>query len=275
MPPRSGKSWPTNIFADFGESDKQEEVEKWQAGDGWSIRHSTSGSLHCLDDSVNSYNHYNALFAELGADFPIDETSGFWKPNLGDPVPSDCDGRQILPKRGMKRRALSPPAEVSREDKALLYTADAHQKQGDSGNYLGSPILRRLGSVSSVSSASLRNNSYAPSLGLSIAGSSVTGVSSLDTHSTGVISPLSEFGPPKDSPYITSVSLNLSQASITPASSHQPNRESKPVSTARKMSIQSAVNQTKPSNASRIGGQYMCECCPKKPKKFESEEELR
>ena len=35
VPPRSRKSWPTNIFADFGESDKQEEVEKFLAGDGW------------------------------------------------------------------------------------------------------------------------------------------------------------------------------------------------------------------------------------------------
>jgi hypothetical protein len=39
------------------------------------------------------------------------------------------------------------------------------------------------GSVSSVSSASLRNNSYASSVGLSIAASSMTSVSSLDTHS--------------------------------------------------------------------------------------------
>jgi hypothetical protein len=43
----------------------------------------------------------------------------------------------------MKRWALSLPAEVSRKDKALLYTADAHQKQGTSGNYLGSPISRQ------------------------------------------------------------------------------------------------------------------------------------
>jgi tetratricopeptide (TPR) repeat protein len=35
VPPRSKKSWPTNIFADFGESDKQEEVEKFLADDGW------------------------------------------------------------------------------------------------------------------------------------------------------------------------------------------------------------------------------------------------
>jgi hypothetical protein len=41
------------------------------------------------------------------------------------------------------------------------------------------------------------------------------------------------------------------------------------------MSIQSAVNQNRHTNASRIAGQFMCECCPKKPKKFESEEELR
>jgi hypothetical protein len=242
------------------------------------IRHSTAGSIPGLDDSASSYSRSNrgsydqAFFAEPDADFPIDETGRFRKLNLADPAPSDGDGRQIWSKQGMKRRALSPPAEASREDKALLFTADAPQKQGASGHYPRSPISWQdpsHGSVSSVSSASLRNNSYASSLGLSIPGSSMTSVSSLDTHSPGPISPVSEFAPPKDSP------LNPSQASITPTRSHQPTRESKPVSTARKMSIQSAVNQTRPSKASPIRGQLMCDCCPKKPKKFESEEELR
>jgi hypothetical protein len=203
----------------------------------------------------------------------MEETSGFQNLNLSNPTPSDPDGRQNLSKQGMKRRALSPPAEASREDKALLFTADAHQKQSATANYSRSPISRQdpsHGSVSSVSSASMRNNSYASSVGLSIAASSMTSVSSLDAHSPGAISPLSEFGPQKESPYITSV-----QASITPARSHQQNRESKPVATTRKMSIQSAVIQNRHSNASRIAGQLMCECCPKKPKKFESEEELR
>ena len=245
------------------------------------VRHSTSGSLPGLDDSVSSYSRSHrgsydqTVFSDPDADFPMEAEGGFRKMNLGDP----SDGRQILSKQGMKRRALSPPAEASREDKALLYTADTYQKQSATPNYPRSPISRQdpsHGSVSSVSSASLRNNSYASSLGLSVAGSSMTSVSSLDTHSPGAISPLSEFVPQKDSLYVTSVSLNPSQSAITPArSSHQQTRDSKPVSTARKMSIQSAVNQTKQSSASRIAGQFICECCPKKPKKFESEEELR
>jgi hypothetical protein len=105
VPPRSRKGWPTNIFADFGESDKQEEVEKWQADDGW--RRSTSGSLPGLDDSVSSYgrsnqeNYLHAFFAEPDADFPAEETGGFRKL------------RKILLKQGMKRQALSPPADPS------------------------------------------------------------------------------------------------------------------------------------------------------------------
>ena len=245
-----------------------------------SIRHSTSGSVPGLDDSMSSYSRSNrgsydqAFFADPDADFPMETEGGFRKMNLGDTT----DGRQISSKQGMKRRALSPPAEAFRDDKALLYNADTYQKPSATTNYPRSPISRQdpsHGSVSSVSSASLRNNSYASSLGLSITGSSMTSVSSLDTHSPGTISPLSDFGPPKDSPYITSVSLNPSQSSITPARSHQQTRDSKPASTARKMSIQSAVNQTRQTTASRIGGQFICECCPKKPKKFESEEELR
>ena len=67
---------------------------------------------------------------------------------------------------------------------------------------------------------------YLRPVGLSIAGS----VSPLDIQSSDTVSPLSEFRAPKDSPYITSVSLNPGQASITPARSHQSNLYSKPVS---------------------------------------------
>ena len=133
----SRKSWPTNIFADFGESDKQEEVEKWQAGDGWGgitdpngverfsvtdlgVRSAdlwskwstspvsgdilTSGSLSGLDDPVSSYSRSNrgsylhAFSAEPDANFPMEETGGYRKLNLGDPVPPDRDRRQILSK---------------------------------------------------------------------------------------------------------------------------------------------------------------------------------
>ena len=243
-------------------------------------RHSTSGSLPGLDDSVSSYSRSNrgsydqAFFTEAESDFPSEETGGFRKLNIGD---SYMDGRQSFSKQGMKRRALSPPTEAIRDDKALLYSADNHQKYSAANGYPRSPNSRQHpshGSVSSVSSASLRNNSYASSGRLSIAGSSMTSISSFDRHSPGPVSPSTEQHPPQESLYhISSVSLNPSLPSITPARQLPPTRESKPVSTARKMSIQSAVNQNRQTNASR--GVYICECCPKKPKKFETEEELR
>ncbi len=242
-------------------------------------RHSTSGSLPGLDDSVSSYSRSNrgsydqAFFTEAESDFPSEETGGFRKLNIGD---SYMDGRLSFSKQGMKRRALSPPTEAIRDDKALLYSADNQQKYTAANAYPRSPSSRQQpshGSVSSVSSASLRNNSYASSGRLSIAGSSMTSISSFDRHSPGPVSPSTEHLP-QDSPYtISSVSLNPSLPSITPARQLPPARESKPVSTARKMSIQSAVTPNRQTNAPR--GVNICECCPKKPKKFETEEELR
>lgn len=246
-------------------------------------RHSTSGSLVGLDDSVSSYSrstrgsYDQAIFAEPDSDFPIEETGGFRKLNIGD---SNMERRLSLSKQGMKRRALSPPTDATRDDKALLYSADTYPKYSGVNNSSRSPNARQHpshGSVSSVSSASLRNNSYASSVGFSIAGSSMTSTSSIDRdrQSPGPVSPLSESNPVHDPPYtITSVSsLIPSCPAITPTRPLQHTRESKPVFPAGKMSIQSAVNSNRQNNAAR--GALICECCPKKPKKFETEEELR
>jgi hypothetical protein len=43
----------------------------------------------------------------------------------------------------------------------------------------------------------------------------------------------------------------------------------------RKMSTDSILNSRQNSVSGHIPSAYVCECCPKKPKKFDSEEELR
>jgi hypothetical protein len=53
-------------------------------------------------------------------------------------------------------------------------------------------------------------------------------------------------------------------ASLDPSSGNTP----------RKMSFNTNLNVPKPT-AAKIGGLYICDCCPKKPKKFDSPEDLR
>jgi hypothetical protein len=43
----------------------------------------------------------------------------------------------------------------------------------------------------------------------------------------------------------------------------------------RKMSTDTTLHPRHNSMVTRIPGAYICECCPKKPKKFDSEDELR
>ena len=220
-------------------------------------------------------------------DFPMEETGGFRKLNLGDRTPPHNSYSQPFSKQqGLKRRALSPPAEAGREDKAPTNSAsqssDLHQRSGTGCSYPRSPNLRfhpNHGSVSSTSSAGLRNGSYASSVGLSAAGSSMTSISSIDRPSPGGISPPLDFDPNQDPAYVHSSSRNppslitRSVASRSPLSPNPP--ESRSATVACTMSAQSIVNDNRSGSATRLGAAYMCECCPKKPKKFETEEELR
>ena len=212
-------------------------------------RRSTSSSAAGLDDGLGapsrsqrgSWDH--GAVAEAEADLPGEETGGLRVLSLAE--------RRSFSKQGMKRRALSPPAEAGRNDKVALPPAHA--------------------SLSSASSLSPRTNSVASSVVLSAGGSSLTSVSSLDRHSPGPISPWSEHDPPPSTPG----SANSASAPIAAGRPHFPSRDHKPPSTARKMSLPSSGGKARQSPVPRLGGMFICECCPKKPKKFESEEELR
>ncbi|KAF7509821.1 hypothetical protein GJ744_007332 [Endocarpon pusillum] len=228
-----------------------------------------------------------ACLTEPETDFPMEETGGLRKLNLGDRTPPHNAYRQPFSKQqGLKRRALSPPPEGVRDDRAAANSAnpisDMHQRSGTGHSYPRSPNLRfhpNHGSMSSTSSAGPRNGSYASSVGLSAAGSSMTSISSIDRPSPGGTSPPSDLDPTQDSTLAHQISLNPPSliphlaASRSHLSQNPP--ESRSATVARAMSAQSATTEGRAANAPRIGGAYMCECCPKKPKKFESEEELR
>lgn len=185
---------------------------------------------------------------------------------------------------GMKRRASqSPPPSESQElntqllaapgINAEIYNRNAQQRVspgGRSGQYQGS--------FSSQSSAGPRNNSYASSAGLSVGGSSIT---SLDQHSPGAISPSSEQQQHyhqqqngQDSPYVTNLPMNPNprntgsqpQYPQAPLEYPDPSLDQKP---------QTDPNQRRPNVPNMQSHAYICACCPKKPKKFDTPEELR
>ena len=257
-------------------------------------RGSMSGPRPGTDDTFSLPSRSNrgsydqqALLTESETDFPMEETGGFRKLNLDDRTPPHNGHRQPFSKQqGLKRRALSPPLEAARDDRGPTNSAsqasDAHQRSGTAHPYPRSPNPRfhpNHGSVSSTSSVGLRNGSYASSVGLSAAGSSMTSISSVDRPSPGGASPCSDFDPNQDSAYghpnprnPPSLTTHLA-TSRSPLSQNPP--ESRSATVARAISAQAMLSDSKSGSTSRIGGAYMCECCPKKPKKFESEEELR
>ena len=210
------------------------------------------------------------MFTDADGDFQAEDSSGLRDLNLSDPH------RQLerqASRQGLKRRALSPPADMARDDKAHAYPAELFQKLSSSNNPARSPasnyrVQPVYGSASSTAS-SIRQNSHPSSFAPSLAGSSLTSVSSYDRYSPSDASHPHAFitsAPPVSSP---ATAIAPSRKGYLPQSP----QESQTIS--RKMSIHTAVNEPRPPTATRIGACWMCDCCPKKPKKFDCEEELR
>ena len=189
---------------------------------------------------------------------------------------------------GMKRSASSPPPDASRGDKLPTHSVggstDPYQRNTSShlqaNNNRDSPITRYAqphGSVSSASSQSHHNGSYASSAALSAGNSSITSISSHERLSPRGVSPSSEhpMNIKNEGPYYNQQSTNPSPQDTFPHT-HQ-RTPSDPQATAaivRKMSSDPPT-QRKSSAPSLQTHVHICGCCPKKPKKFDTLEELR
>lgn len=188
---------------------------------------------------------------------------------------------------GMKRPASSPPPEAAHEDKApsLLVgegTELYHRNATSSLHHSANPspqnrFASTLGSMSSVSSTGLRNNSYASSNGLSV-GSSLTSMSSHDRHSPGGLSPSSDQQKHngRDSPYVATISMNSSPQNPLARPLQQNIPDIKPEAAAARKFLGDNTAPRKHPNAPNIHAHaHICECCPKKPKKFLTLDELK
>ncbi|KAI1324085.1 hypothetical protein F5Y16DRAFT_315295 [Xylariaceae sp. FL0255] len=168
---------------------------------------------------------------------------------------------------GQKRRASSPPG-------------------GDSPPGLAGELVRRREGVARGSPAprlSVVPPSSMPSMALAGHSGSYMTPGPLSTSISG-LSPFSGKSPsgissaglsPVDmgsSPFSTPISLSHSACTSFGRGPHQrnlSNNESRPLASPRKVS-----ELPKASISKLPGGYFMCECCPKKPKKYETAEEL-
>ncbi|KAF4508123.1 hypothetical protein G6O67_004544 [Ophiocordyceps sinensis] len=206
------------------------------------------------EDGTSTQGSYEFTGAE---DMEIDESSSMRRLRIDDAYAA----------AGQKRRAASPPAEDN-----LLHCmtgqSDALRRRDIASR--GSPTPR-LAAVSQSSPASCvppatasRSSSYMSTV--SMAPASMTPSNSFGRRSPGVTSPGGISPTSCNSPYPTPASLTHSpRASLSGrASTHG---RAATGASPRKLDVQ------KPGS-SKLQGFFMCECCPKKPKKFETAEEL-
>ncbi|KAL0934548.1 C2H2 finger domain-containing protein [Colletotrichum truncatum] len=198
-------------------------------------------------------------------DMEMEETNSMKRLRIEDPLRAHYDGA------GTKRRASADPD----DNVPMAFTSQSDLMRRRDGNSRGSPTPRLSaipqGSVSSVSSSG-RAGSYSSNLSL-LTGSIASLGTSYGRISPGGLSPggISPNGtdPSCSSPYSASMSLNHSPRGSLSRAPHQRNiSDSRPLASPRKLAEVSKPGSTK------ISGFFMCDCCPKKPKKFETAEEL-
>ncbi|OJD13384.1 hypothetical protein AJ78_06155 [Emergomyces pasteurianus Ep9510] len=252
-------------------------------------RNLSPGTHHTNDDATSQHSRSNRgsydqiVFPDSDMEFPMDEPAQSRQRSVDDRGSSQIGSMSPLSRQGMKRRASSPPREVVADELQALNTStsngDLDQRMTTGFPFTGctSPGARYQpshGSISSLSSASLRTGSYASSTGLSVAASSMTSLSSYDRPSPGGISPTSELETSYEKGFVSSGSRkSLSGLASSRTPHHRDSAEVKSVPPVRNMSLPNNLNTTKAAPP-RINRLHICECCPKKPKKFETAEEL-
>lgn len=239
------------------------------------------GNRHLASGHENLQNHASrsnrgsydqAMLMEPETDLSLEDHGTFRELSLGDTRHSLTTRQKASSKPGMKRRAVSPPTDMVRDDKVPAHSSEPHHRVA--ANFAArSPNTQFLkyGSVSSTAS-SFRPESYTSSAGLSAAGSSMTSISSFPGHSPARLSP--SFEAPQQSPNVTSGPPSKPLLSITTSkpTSDKAAQEGPPPQSTSKMSIQLPGDEFR---STRLTGHYICDCCPKKPKKFDTENELR
>lgn len=238
------------------------------------IRRSGSGSVMSIGDDASSVasrsrdGYDQRRSPDQDADFPMEEAS------LTRLQIEDHSSRYDLyspgSAAGQKRRASSPPRDEGPSLHTVGSASDLFRRRESASRASPGPNYHiATGSVSSTASCA-RSGSYVSTL--SLAATSMTGASSYGRASPGVSPGTTDTS--LDSPYMTSMSLNPSPRSSLPRTNHQRAvSESRPLISSRKMP--DTLGHVKHNSAPKVQGVFICECCPKKPKKFDTQEELK
>lgn len=240
------------------------------------------GTTPSREDSIslpsrsNRGSYDQGVFSDIEGDFSTDDPLPPRQFVLREATPPYANGS----KQGMKRRASSPPREPISDDRHTLHMAtsngDLSQRRTS-----GHPFTNNLSvnggyapsqrTLSAASSLSIRTSgSY--SSALSIGGSSMTSLSPYDRPSPGGLSPSSDL----DTYHEKSI-LNPSSPAgpVPPRGLPGANTLEPPATDATgKMSMPPVLGVPKPP-APKISGLFICDCCPKKPKKFDNPDDLR
>ncbi|KAF1820315.1 uncharacterized protein K489DRAFT_383119 [Dissoconium aciculare CBS 342.82] len=182
-------------------------------------------------------------------------------------------------KSGTKRRASSPPRDLSRDDRTITDNLspkhDASQRQPLHQLPLRESLSSRFhpnhSSLSSASS-SARHGSLGSSLGMASIPSSTTSFAS-GQLSPGGSSPSYDDENRTDTIY--SRAPTAKSASASQARQHQRGGSIASVSGPASAQSESSPHSRNSSVNQLSGATFVCECCPKKPKKFDTAEDLR
>jgi hypothetical protein len=237
------------------------------------------------DDAVSSYrSHRNS-----------DDHGIFLDPEL-----TKMDGLDIQDKNalagdneqtgvtGVKRRASSPPSEEgpTREQRTSGSGNDLyHRRSMQTLANKNSPTVVRPPQYGASTSTIASTN---PKMGSSFASTwNMSTASSLTSYNGERLSP-SALSPSADadfgaiSPYAASQNLNRSPRSSLSKAPHQNRKPSEPTLDSKMQSPTASDVHSRQNSMSKAskpkaweGYPHVCECCPKKPKKFDTAEELR
>jgi hypothetical protein len=240
----------------------------------WNPNNATPGTPDDSTSGFRSHRNSDDHGVFLDPDMGNMEESGMRELNIHDRTPSGGDGEQLGIKGvGVKRRASSPPSDGPlREDRVPGSANEIYHRR--SMQMLANRGSQQPGSVSS--NASLGPRSFASGWNLSVA-SSATSYSG-ERHSERLSPGLSpsadaDFGPV--SPYAASRSLNRSPRSSAPKPLPHHRKPSGASQDSKMPTPTDSQVHSRQNSLSKIQGFFVCECCPKKPKKFENADELR
>ena len=197
------------------------------------------------------------------------EENGVKDLNINDKSPTSDHTYQPTPKSSLKRKASSPPTNVNRTEKVRSSNAESAYGNGQQSQPSKIPNYPEFHAGSSLSSSvstnDQQNGSYVSSYAISLA-SSATSLMSGDRSAPNTYSSV----PEHDMASAHSPKAYFSNERYPPelleerrsSQYHMPLMEQQPT-------------KVRSNGVSRKPGVHICECCPKKPKKFKTKEELR